>query len=140
MIARKTKLAGVSRPAVLDGGPAALRAELVGAVNRAIADHLGGRHDWILFFATDRAALESQLPAAAEALDSPGTLWIAYPKGKSKRQSDLTPRQGLGGAEGSGPDVAVADLDRRRLVRVFPCAGTSPGGAPDLPLTAARGC
>jgi len=93
-IARKTKLAGASRAALLDGGPQGLRDGLASASQLAIADHLDGRHDWILMFAADRAALEAQLPAATAALDSPGTLWIAYPKGSSKRQSDLTRDKG----------------------------------------------
>jgi len=89
-IARKTKLFGAERPAVLDGGPGGLSDALTAATDRPIADRLTGKHDWILLFAADRAALEAQLPSAAEALDSPGTLWIAYPKGSSKRQTDLT--------------------------------------------------
>jgi hypothetical protein len=92
-IARKTKLAGAKRPVVLDGGPASLRDGLA-ATGNAVGDQLAGTHDWILFFAADRAALESQLPAAAAALGSPGTLWIAYPKGSSRRQSDLTRDKG----------------------------------------------
>jgi hypothetical protein len=92
-IARKTKLAGAKRPAALDGGPASLR-EGLAAAGQAVGDRLDGTHDWILVFAADRAALESQLPAAAAALGSPGTLWIAYPKGSSKRQSDLTRDKG----------------------------------------------
>ena len=93
-IARKTKLAGSKRPVVLDGGPASLRVGLGAAVGKPIGERLDGSHDWILFFAADRAALESGLPGAAAALDSPGTLWIAYPKGSSKRQSDLTRDKG----------------------------------------------
>jgi len=93
-IARKTKLAAAERPVVLDGGPGGLSDALSAALDRPIADKLTGTHDWILFFATDRAGLEAQLPSAAAALDSPGTLWIAYPKGSSKRQTDLTRDKG----------------------------------------------
>ena len=93
-IARKTKLGGAQHPVVLDGGPGGMSDALAATIDRPIADKLAGPHDWILMFAADRASLESQLPAAAAALDSPGTLWIAYPKGSSKRQSDLTRDQG----------------------------------------------
>jgi hypothetical protein len=93
-IARKTKLAKAERPAVLDGGPGGLSDELTNALGRPIADKLAGKHDWILMFAGDKAALDAQLPRVADALDSPGTLWIAYPKGSSKRQTDLTRDQG----------------------------------------------
>ena len=92
-IARKTKLGGAQRPVALDGGPASLR-EGLAAAGHVVGERLDGSHDWILVFAADRAALESQLPAAAAALGSPGTLWIAYPKGASKRQGDLTRDKG----------------------------------------------
>ena len=59
-----------------------------------MADRLTGAHDWILMFAADRASLESQLPDVAAALETPGTLWVAYPKGSSKRQTDLTRDKG----------------------------------------------
>lgn len=93
-IARKTRLAASKHPAVLDGGPGGLSDALGAAIERPIADKLAGTHDWILMFAADRASLEAQLPDAAGALESPGTLWIAYPKGSSKRQTDLTRDRG----------------------------------------------
>ena len=93
-IAIKTKLAKAERPVVLDGGPGGLSDALTAALDRPVADMVAGKHDWILMFAADKAALESQLGAVAEALDSPGTLWIAYPKGSSKRQTDLNRDQG----------------------------------------------
>ena len=59
-----------------------------------MATSANGTHDWILLFVENRAALEAALPAVSAALASPGTLWIAYPKGSSKRQTDLTRDQG----------------------------------------------
>jgi hypothetical protein len=88
-LAKKMKLGGATRPAVL-GGPDGLRDGLTTALGRPIAAAVEGRHDWILFFAPDRAALEAQLPTSEAALDSPGTLWIGYYKSSSKRQTDLT--------------------------------------------------
>ena len=88
-LAKKMKLGAATRPAVL-GGPEGLREGLAAALGRPISGSLDGVHDWILFFALDRATLEAQLPAAEAALDSPGTLWIGYYKGSSKRQTDLT--------------------------------------------------
>jgi hypothetical protein len=89
-LAKKMKLGGASRPAII-GGPEGLREGLAEATGHAIADSIGpGGHDWILFFAPDRASLEAQLPGAEAALESPGTLWIGYYKGSSRRQTDLT--------------------------------------------------
>jgi len=88
-LAKKMKLAAAQRP-VMVGGPEGMRAGLAAAVGRPVASSVAGSHDWILFFAPDRAALEAQLPAAEEALERPGTIWIGYYKGTSKRQTDLT--------------------------------------------------
>jgi hypothetical protein len=88
-VARKMKLGAATRPVVL-GGPDGLREGLAAATGTPVAGALDGMHDWILFFAPDRASLESQLPVAEAALDRPGTLWIGYYKGSSKRQTDLT--------------------------------------------------
>jgi len=93
-IASKTKLGAARRPVVLDGGPGGLSDGLAAATGRPVADRIAGTHDWILFFASNRVALEAQLPEAAAALESPGTLWVAYPKGSSNRQTDLTRDQG----------------------------------------------
>jgi hypothetical protein len=87
--ARKTKLAGASVPAIVDATPdghAAFEAVRGGP----IPDAVSADHDWILRYAVDRGALDAALRAVARALASPGTLWIAYPKGTSKRQTDLT--------------------------------------------------
>jgi len=92
-VARKLKLAAATSPAIL-GGDAATLAALAEVRGGPIADSADGSRDWILLYADSRAALDAALPSAARALASPGTLWIAYPKGSSKRQTDLTRDQG----------------------------------------------
>jgi len=87
--ARKTKLAAAKNPAIVNADDAD-RAAFEAARGAPIAVELTGGHDWILLYAGDRAALEASLHAASESLASPGTLWIAYPKGTSRTQSDLT--------------------------------------------------
>ena len=87
--ARKTKLAGAGSPAIVNA-TAEDRAAFEAVLGRTIPDVVSTDHDWILLYAADRAALEMALPSVARALASPGTLWIAYPKGSSKRQTDLT--------------------------------------------------
>ena len=88
-LAKKMKLGSAVRPAVV-GGPDGLREGLATAIGRPIANTYDGGHDWILFFAPDRATLDASLPPAEAALESPGTLWIGYYKGTSRRQTDLT--------------------------------------------------
>ena len=90
--ARKTKLTGATAPAIVNATETD-RAAFEAVRGAQIATELAGGHDWILFYAADRAALEASLHAVSTALASPGTLWIAYPKGSSKSQ-DLTRDRG----------------------------------------------
>jgi hypothetical protein len=87
--ARKTKLAGAAAPAIVNATPDD-HAAFEAARGGPIPDVVSADHDWILLYAVDRGALEAALPSVARALATPGTLWIAYPKGSSKRQTDLT--------------------------------------------------
>ena len=87
--ARKTKLAAAAAPAIVNATPED-HAAFETVRGGAIPDAVSAGHDWILLYAADRRALEAALPSVARSLASPGTLWIAYPKGSSKRQTDLT--------------------------------------------------
>jgi hypothetical protein len=109
-LARKLKLPAASRPPIVGGDPE-LAAGLAAAAHRPIPADLDGRHDWILFFARDKAALEARIEEVAAALDDPGILWIAYPKGSSKVQKDLTRDAGW-------DSVAATDLMWLGLVSV----------------------
>jgi hypothetical protein len=91
-VARKLKLTGAHSPVVLGASPDDLGA--LATARGDLATSTNGTHDWILLYVENRAALEVALPAASAALASPGTLWIAYPKGSSKRQAELTRDQG----------------------------------------------
>ena len=90
--ARKTKLAAAKSPAIVNGTEAD-RMAFEAARGGPIPGVLAGDHDWILFYAADRPALEASLHAVSTALASPGTVWIAYPKGSSKT-ADLTRDRG----------------------------------------------
>lgn len=49
-----------------------------------------GSYDLVQLFARNRAELEQHAPIALAALKPNGLLWLSYPKGISKQQSDLT--------------------------------------------------
>jgi hypothetical protein len=87
--AKKLKLSAATSPAVVNATDED-REALSGVFGSPIRDGVERDHDWILLYARDRTALARSLPSAAAALASPGTLWIAYPKGSSKVQTDLT--------------------------------------------------
>ena len=46
--------------------------------------------DVVLFFATERAALERRLPALRAAIEPASTLWVCWPKKASKVATDIT--------------------------------------------------
>ena len=109
-LARKLKLGSATRPIVV-GASNGFREELAAARGKPIGGAIDEHHDWILLFARDRAALERSIGAAAAALDDPGILWLAYPKGSSKIQTDLTRDAGW-------ESVSAADLMWLGLVSI----------------------
>ena len=59
-----------------------------------MSTRLAGRFDWIQIFVKDQAALKQLAPRAIKALTPGGHLWISFPKGSSKIQTDLSGDQG----------------------------------------------
>jgi hypothetical protein len=55
---------------------------------------LDGQFDWIQIFVKNKAELEAIAPKVAAALKPVSLLWISYPKGTSKIQTDLTRDKG----------------------------------------------
>ena len=55
-----------------------------------VGTRMKGQHDWIQVFCATRADLETLAPQAAKALAPTSTLWLCFPKGTSKIQTDLT--------------------------------------------------
>ncbi|MBK0401933.1 YdeI/OmpD-associated family protein [Adhaeribacter sp. BT258] len=50
--------------------------------------------DLILFFAPDKATLDKLVPVVKNVVTPEGVVWVAYPKGSSKMQTDLTRDKG----------------------------------------------
>src|SRR3990172_7737662 len=76
-----------------------------------ISPILSGKFDWIQIFVKNKAELDSLAPKAAKALKPESILWISFPKGTSKIQTDLTRDKGWEG-------VQVLDLKWVNLVSV----------------------
>jgi hypothetical protein len=70
------------------GGFEALLGEL--PPGTTVKARAAGPLDVIVFFTRRRAELVRRLPALRRALDPAGGLWIAWPKGSSGVESDLT--------------------------------------------------
>ena len=62
--------------------------------NAEVAQDLAGTFDWIQLFVKTQFELEQVLPQVRAALKPTGTLWITFPKGTSKIQTDLTRDKG----------------------------------------------
>ena len=60
----------------------------------ALSPTLNGKFDWIQIFVRDKAELDALAPKAAKALKPESMLWISFPKGTSKIQTDLTRDKG----------------------------------------------
>jgi hypothetical protein len=60
----------------------------------ALSPTLNGKFDWIQIFVRTRAELDALAPKAAKALRPESMLWISFPKGSSKIQTDLTRDKG----------------------------------------------
>ena len=59
-----------------------------------ISPKLSGKFDWIQIFAKNKKQLGTLAPKAIKALRPESMLWISFPKGTSKIQTDLTRDKG----------------------------------------------
>lgn len=59
-----------------------------------ISSGLNGKFDWIQIFVKNKTELDTLAPKAAKALKPESMLWISFPKGTSKIQTDLTRDKG----------------------------------------------
>jgi hypothetical protein len=55
-----------------------------------LAEQLAGVFDWLQLFVRNKAELDELLPEVIQALKPESLLWITFPKGTSKIQTDLT--------------------------------------------------
>ena len=90
-LAKKMKLKPGSRAAVLKAPEKYLKQLKHDA---EISQKLTGKFDWIQVFAMNRKELASLAPRAASALKPDTMLWLSFPKGTSKIQTDLTRDKG----------------------------------------------
>lgn len=98
-LAKKMKLKAGQRAAVIHP-PEGYLDELLPA-GMQVSDSLAGKFDWIQIFVLNKAELQALAPQAIAALEPQGLLWISFPKGSSKLQSDLTRDRGWEVLEGS---------------------------------------
>ena len=59
-----------------------------------ISESLSGKYDWIQIFVKSKAELDKLFPKVLKLLKPDFILWISFPKGASKIQTDLTRDKG----------------------------------------------
>src|ERR1043165_5692511 len=60
----------------------------------ALSPTLNGKFEWIQIFVQTQSELEALAPQVVKALKPESILWISFPKGASKIQTDLTRDKG----------------------------------------------
>ena len=76
-----------------------------------LADHLQGKFDWLQVFVKNQAQLNQFVPKVIRALKPDSLVWVSYPKGTSKIQTDLTRDHGW-------EAIQTANLKRLTLISV----------------------
>jgi hypothetical protein len=99
-LAKKLKLRPGARAAVI-GAPDGYLETLGPPPGTEVGTSLGGPLDWIQAFVASSAELAAVVPGITKAVAPDGLVWICYPKGSSKRQTDLTRDRGWEPLEGS---------------------------------------
>jgi hypothetical protein len=100
-LARKLKLKPGTRAAVV-GAPPHYLAELAPPSDVDVSETLdGGPFDWIQVFVRTSADLAAAVGPLTAGIALTGQIWISYPKGSSKLQTDLTRDKGWEPLEGS---------------------------------------
>jgi hypothetical protein len=99
-LAKKLKLKPGARAAVV-GAPDGYLERLGLPAGSTAATTLDGPLDWIQVFVADSAELAAVVPGITKAVAPDGLVWISYPKGSSKRQTDLTRDRGWEPLEGT---------------------------------------
>ena len=92
-LAKKLKLQPGLRAAVI-GAPPGYAERLAAVDGLALSTTLGGPFDWIQVFVRTSAELADVVTPVTGAIAPAGRVWICYPKGSSKIQTDLTRDKG----------------------------------------------
>ena len=93
-LARKMKLKPGQRAALVNAPEGYLKELSPLPAGVKVAERLQGEFDWVQIFVKDKAELDKLIPKVVRALKPDSLLWISYPKGTSKIQTDLTRDKG----------------------------------------------
>lgn len=91
---KKLKLKPSQRAAIINAPPEYLAQLKPLPPEVTLSEKLTGTFDWIQIFVLNKAAVDRLAPRAIKALKPESLLWVTFPKGSSKIQTDLTRDQG----------------------------------------------
>ena len=91
-LAKKLRLRPGSRAAVVGAPPGYL--DRLAPDDVTVSESLVGPLDWVQVFVRSSAELAAVVPGLVASIEPEGQVWISYPKGSSKLQTDLTRDRG----------------------------------------------
>lgn len=94
LLSRKMKLKPGQRAALVNAPEGYLKELSPLPAGVKVAEQLQGHFDWIQIFVKTKAEADKLTPKAIRALRPESLLWISFPKGTSKIQTDLTRDKG----------------------------------------------
>ena len=89
-LAKKLRIQPGQRVLILNSPPGFLESPGDLAEGVSVSESPEGKFDFVHLFVRNSAQLNDQVPAAIEAVEYDGLLWISYPKRSSKVETDLT--------------------------------------------------
>src|SRR5512138_1291972 len=93
-LASKLKLKPGMRAAIINQPEGYIQALSPLPEDVALDTHFDGQYDWVQVFVKNKADLVAQIGAIRQALKPQSLLWLTFPKGTSRIQTDLTRDQG----------------------------------------------
>ncbi len=99
-LAAKLKLKPGQRAAVINPPDGYLQTLAPLAETTSFSNNIDGRFDWIQVFVRTKTELEQWTPRLLQALEPESMLWLTFPKGTSKIQTDLTRDSGWESLQG----------------------------------------
>lgn len=101
-LAKKLKLKAGHRAAILNAPEDYLEQLRPLPDGVKLLDHVEGQMDWVQLFVRNKAELDRTALQVIAALKPESLLWISFPKGTSKIQTDLTRDKGWDTIQQSG--------------------------------------
>lgn len=93
-LVKKLKLKPGARAVVVNAPPGYIESLTPLPKGATLLEALDGKFDWIQAFIKDKSQIDALAPTLIESLNPNSLLWICFPKGTSKIQTDLTRDRG----------------------------------------------